>query len=57
MPIQIIPAHFNAVAGCWIACYPHELKRARGYFISDGKRIVGFAPTLAEAKRLTNAAA
>jgi hypothetical protein len=52
MPLRIVPAHFNAVAGRWIACYPHEMKRARGFFIVQGERALDFAKTRADAEKM-----
>jgi len=52
MPLRIVAAHFNAVAGCWTPCYPFEMKRARGFFLVQGGKAVDFAFTRAEAEAL-----
>jgi hypothetical protein len=49
MPLRIVAAHFHAIAGRWIACYPFEIKRARGWFILDGDKVIDFANTHEEA--------
>lgn len=52
MPLRIVPCHFNAVAGCWTPCYPFEMKRARGFFVVDGKEAIDFAYSRDEAEAI-----
>jgi len=41
---------FHAVAGAWSPCFPHEMRKARSFFVVAGAKVLANFNTRAEAQ-------